>query len=748
MPEQPQNGHGGGEAAIAPTGQLAKYEIMKRIGSGKFSVVYKARKKGGKTDSICAIKKVQVFDIKDAKAREKCLKEVKLLESLDHEHIVRYHDSFFEESVLFIVFEWAAGGDLKKLIREAAGIPAGTPEAAKHGAKAACRLDESVVWTYFQQMSEGLEYMHGLRMMHRDIKPANIFITGAGMLKLGDMGLGRQLSDDSVAAFSKVGTPLYMSPEVLKGDGYDMQSDTWSLGCVLYEMANLRSPFKTDDQNLYALFQRITACEYPPVHSAYSDELAKLVGRMVQLDPTARPPMGEVCAVAARMAKRCRSVRHPQLLAEELDHKLQLLEYDARWCRRTKRLPLGRLYFALPLPNARRHEQFWAFMELGWWLQATVQGDGDTKAALYDRSRYTSGGHGSELTAAAQDAAISELLGLCKQLRLDAATDAVPVRLRVGHGPAVCGLLMALADAALSAAGFQFKPPNHGVVDKAGEVEEDMGHGGGPAVGAGEDQELFGGVGGDGGRLKDSGSASENDEGQEFGVGGGSAEAEEERGSDAERGAAAVAWRAEAKRLAASGALRGALQLRAGSGWRVTAALLQQQLPGVLEPLGAAAGQLGGDGPVSVAELTEEVDGIGVAECRLGQSPELLALQQQLAGLGAKLVELHDEHAAPGGAASRLADGMSKLAELNAEAAAVKDEMEQAGIAIGGGAGAGGGSGPIKRIREGQRVVAKETLEMGARIDWLINQLSVHDNIGMAATGSLAVIMGNDEHGD
>ncbi len=69
--------------------------------------------------------------------------------------------------------------------------------------------------------------------MHRDIKPANVFITGSGTMKLGDMGLGRQLSQESVAAFSKVGTPLYMSPELLKGDGYDMKSDIWSLGCVL-----------------------------------------------------------------------------------------------------------------------------------------------------------------------------------------------------------------------------------------------------------------------------------------------------------------------------------------------------------------------------------------------------------------------------------------------------------------------------------------------------------------------------------
>ena len=145
--------------------------------------------------------------------------------------------------MLFIVFEWAAGGDLKRVIREAI-------------AESNTALDESVIWTYFYQISQGLAradpllesrdptclprakvpqlpppsycraapcstarlahgvagararaqaYMHERRIMHRDIKPANIFITGTGVLKLGDMGLGRQLSDESLAAFSKVG---------------------------------------------------------------------------------------------------------------------------------------------------------------------------------------------------------------------------------------------------------------------------------------------------------------------------------------------------------------------------------------------------------------------------------------------------------------------------------------------------------------------------------------------------------------
>ena len=70
-------------------------------------------------------------------------------------------------------------------------------------------------------------HAHTRTHTHSDIKPANIFISGANVLKLGDLGLGRVFSNESVEAFSKVGTPLYMSPEVLHGQGYDFKSDVW-----------------------------------------------------------------------------------------------------------------------------------------------------------------------------------------------------------------------------------------------------------------------------------------------------------------------------------------------------------------------------------------------------------------------------------------------------------------------------------------------------------------------------------------
>ena len=102
------------------------------------------------------------------------------------------------------------------------------------------------------------------------------------------MGLGRAFSSQTYEALSKVGTPLYMSPEVLDGRGYEWKSDVWSLGCLLYELATLRSPFKSPDtkDNLYTLFKKISIGQFAELPSHYSTHLRQLVSAMIQTDPT------------------------------------------------------------------------------------------------------------------------------------------------------------------------------------------------------------------------------------------------------------------------------------------------------------------------------------------------------------------------------------------------------------------------------------------------------------------------------
>ena len=74
--------------------------------------------------------------------------------------------------------------------------------------------EEGKIWESMLQISNALKHMHDKRIMHRDLKPANIFITADDTLKMGDFGLGRVFSEETIETYSKVGTPLYMSPEV------------------------------------------------------------------------------------------------------------------------------------------------------------------------------------------------------------------------------------------------------------------------------------------------------------------------------------------------------------------------------------------------------------------------------------------------------------------------------------------------------------------------------------------------------
>ena len=293
-------------ALMTGSGSLADYVVEKAIGKGHFSVVHRAVRKSD--HKRVALKKVQIFDMMDAKARDRCLKEVQLLQTLPpHPSIIAYLDAFIDSNELYIVFEWAEFGDLRRLLKRAQ--------------ETNTQLQEPQVWRYFIQVCAGVSHMHNARVMHRDIKPANIFLAAGGCVKLGDLGLGRAFSSQTYEALSKVGTPLYMSPEVLDGRGYEWKSDVWSLGCLLYELACLRSPFKAAGDSLYTLFKKISAGEYAALPSHFSSELSSLVASMIRIDPAKRPDVKATldAATAALAALEAAGVGAPHDAAAATD---------------------------------------------------------------------------------------------------------------------------------------------------------------------------------------------------------------------------------------------------------------------------------------------------------------------------------------------------------------------------------------------------------------------------------------------
>jgi len=253
----------------------------KVLGKGKFSTVRKAIAPNG---DLVAVKRLEIYDIVNADERKAYLNEVGLMQNLVHPNIVKFLDWFLDENILYIVMELAEIGDLARVIRKA--------REKSHP------IAEKTIWKLFFQVCQGLKHMHDQRIMHRDLKPANIFVSGGGLVKLGDLGLGRMFGTETTKADSLVGTPYYMSPERVGQEAYNLASDVWSLGCILYEMAALQNPFYRPGLDLISLVDLITRCDYPPLPPTCSDRLRDLVASILVVDPTQRPSVREICAVA------------------------------------------------------------------------------------------------------------------------------------------------------------------------------------------------------------------------------------------------------------------------------------------------------------------------------------------------------------------------------------------------------------------------------------------------------------------
>ena len=129
--------------------------------------------------------------------------------------------------------------------------------------------------------------MHTHDIIHRDIKCMNLMETG-NILKLGDMSESRVLNHQSYIKTNKlIGTPMSLSPEVIKNENYDQRSDIWALGVALYHAACLEPPFVED--NIQTLFKSIQYKNPKPIHTCYSPRLSEFIFKMLEKKKKNRP---------------------------------------------------------------------------------------------------------------------------------------------------------------------------------------------------------------------------------------------------------------------------------------------------------------------------------------------------------------------------------------------------------------------------------------------------------------------------
>ncbi|XP_042558758.1 mitogen-activated protein kinase kinase kinase 2, partial [Clupea harengus] len=249
-------------APRAPT----NWRLGKLLGQGAFGRVFLCY--DADTGRELAVKQVQ-FDpdspetSKEVSALEW---EIQLLKNLFHERIVQYYGCLRDthERTLSIFMEYMPGGSIKDQLKS-------------YGA-----LTENVTRKYTRQILEGVSYLHSNMIVHRDIKGANILRDSAGNVKLGDFGASRRLQTICLSGTgikSVTGTPYWMSPEVISGEGYGRKADIWSVGCTVVEMLTERPPW-AEFEAMAAIFKIATQPTNPALPAHVSDHCRDFLKRI------------------------------------------------------------------------------------------------------------------------------------------------------------------------------------------------------------------------------------------------------------------------------------------------------------------------------------------------------------------------------------------------------------------------------------------------------------------------------------
>ncbi|MBP9208524.1 MAG: serine/threonine protein kinase [Kofleriaceae bacterium] len=266
-----------------------RYQIIDRLGKGGMGVVYRAIQLS--VDREVAVKVVDARLAHDLGAAKRFLREARLASRLSQPSVVGVYDfGQTEDGVLYLVMELLRGhtlaaelvGGRRFTLRRAAGITI--------------------------QLCDALEAAHTQGIIHRDLKPGNIVVLddppGRDLIKVLDFGLAKSLVGDSASQVTNtdavLGTPLYMSPEAVRGQPCDQRSDLYSLGCILYELLAGRPPFVDSSANLVMAMH--LGDTPPPLPEHVAPAVRTLVERLLAKEPSERVASADEVRAALQRA--------------------------------------------------------------------------------------------------------------------------------------------------------------------------------------------------------------------------------------------------------------------------------------------------------------------------------------------------------------------------------------------------------------------------------------------------------------
>ncbi|XP_058472002.1 MAP/microtubule affinity-regulating kinase 3a isoform X11 [Solea solea] len=243
---------------------VGNYRLLKTIGKGNFAKVKLARHiLTGREVAIKIIDKTQL----NPNSLQKLFREVRIMKILNHPNIVKLFEVIETERTLYLVMEYASGGEVFDYL-------------VAHG-----RMKEKEARAKFRQIVSAVQYCHQKHIVHRDLKAENLLLDADMNIKIADFGFSNEFTmGNKLDTFC--GSPPYAAPELFQGKKYDgPEVDVWSLGVILYTLVSGSLPF--DGQNLKELRERVLRGKYR-IPFYMSTDCENLLKRFLVLNPSKR----------------------------------------------------------------------------------------------------------------------------------------------------------------------------------------------------------------------------------------------------------------------------------------------------------------------------------------------------------------------------------------------------------------------------------------------------------------------------